>query len=82
MQALKGDTSPVVRKRAERAETGLLKADSVRRRSLRRLDFTVILAQLDVVQWALDAFEEQRHRRREEDEFIVLMLAARSRNWI
>lgn len=82
LQGLKGDASPALRKRAERVEKGLLEADSVRRKSLRRLDFTVVLAQLDLVQWAFDAYEEQRHRRREEDEFVVLMLAARSRGWI
>ena len=80
--ALKGDASQAVRKRAQRVEKGLLEADSVRRKSLLRLDFTVVLAQLDLIQWALDAYEQQRYRRREEDDFVVLMLAARARGYL
>src|SRR5574343_1514412 len=83
LASLEGDTSAAVRKRATEARNGLLRADSVRRKSLRRLDFEVILAKLDVVQWALEAYQEQRYRRRrDDDEFLVRMLAARSRGWI
>ena len=83
LQALKGDASPQIRKRAQRAEKGLLEADSARRKSLLRLDFTVVLTQLDVIQWALDAYEQQRdRRRRDDDEFVVLMLAARARGYL
>lgn len=80
LASLKRDVSPAVAKRAQRAEKGLLQADSVRRKSLLRLDFTVVLAQLDVIQWALDAYEKQRERRRREEEDILsILLAARAR---
>ena len=83
LDSLATDTQPGVRKRATEARNGLLRADSVRRKSLLRLDFSVVLAQLNIIQWALDAHEAQRYRRRREDEdFLVLMLAARARGWI
>ncbi len=83
LEALKKDKDPTVAKRAERVRKGLVEADSVKRRSLLRLNFEVVLDQLEVVSWALDAYEGQRNRRRLDDEdFLVLMLAARERYWI
>jgi len=83
LKALATDTRPSVRRRATEAREGLLKADSIKRRSLLRLNFEVLLRQLEVVSWAIDAYEEQRNRRRREDEEIyVLLTAARQRGWI
>jgi len=80
---LEGDTQPGVRKRATEARNGLLKADSTRRKSLLRLDFDVVLNQLDVVTWAIDAYQAQRNRRlREDEEFLILVMAARARGYL
>ena len=83
LKALATDTRPAVRRRASEAREGLLKADSIKRRSLLRLNFEVVLNQLEVISWALDAFEEQRNRRRRDDEeVLVLLSAARQRGWL
>lgn len=83
LEALRNDDRPQVRKQAAKAREGLLRADSVKRRSLLRVDFEVVLHQLEVVSWAILGHEEQRQRRRREDEEILVLLgAARQRGWI
>jgi hypothetical protein len=83
LQALRGDARPEVRKEAEAARKGLLAADTVKRRSLHRLDFGVIVAQVERVEWALNEYEAQRHRRRRDDhEFFVILSAARARGYL
>lgn len=83
LQALRGDARPEVRKEAEAARKGLLAADTVRRRSLQRLDFGVIVAQIERVEWALNEYEAQRdRRRRDEHEFFIILSAARARGYV
>jgi hypothetical protein len=83
LQALRADSRPEVRKEAESARKGLLAADTVKRRSLHRLDFGVIVAQVERVEWALNEYEAQRHRRRRDDhEFFVILSAARARGYL
>jgi hypothetical protein len=79
--ALEGE--PVTKTRAQAAKKTLLSADSAKRRSLLRLDFKVITDHLEVVLWALNAYEEQRKRRTREDEELMLILhAARERGFL
>jgi hypothetical protein len=83
LQALRGDARPEVRKEAEAARKGLLAADTVKRRSLHRLDFSVLVAQIERVEWALNEYEAQRDRRRRDDhEFFVILSAARARGYL
>jgi hypothetical protein len=82
LDGLRADTSTATQKRATAAREGLLRADSARRQSLLRLDFGVVIDQVDVIQWVIDAYATQRDRRRADDEdFLVVMLAARARGY-
>lgn len=74
IEGLKASGNPAAAKRAERIQDQILRADSARRRSILQVNFNVLLAQFDRIEWLFDAYEQMRERRRRDDEAILALI--------